>query len=47
LQRADVHDVDEPGVYAALMQLQPDTYTVERSPKKSGAPRNTNTLGCA
>jgi len=30
LQRADVHELDEARGYAALMQLQPDTYTVER-----------------
>jgi ParB family chromosome partitioning protein len=29
LQRADVHELDEARGYAALMQLQPDTYTVE------------------
>jgi ParB family transcriptional regulator, chromosome partitioning protein len=29
LQRADVHELDEARGYATLMQLQPETYTVE------------------
>src|SRR5271168_2810342 len=29
LQRADVHELDEARGYSALIQLQPDTYTVE------------------
>ena len=42
LQRADVHELDEARGYAALMQLQPDTYTVETlaEPKSDGR-RNT------
>jgi ParB family chromosome partitioning protein len=36
LQRADVHELDEARGYAALMQLQPDTYTVETLAKKIG-----------
>jgi ParB family chromosome partitioning protein len=29
LQRTDVHELDEARGYAALIELQPDTYTVE------------------
>src|SRR6266404_2975692 len=36
LQRADVHELDEARGYAALMQLQPDTYTVEALAEKVG-----------
>ena len=36
LQRADVHELDEARGYAALMQLQPDTYTVETLAEKIG-----------
>jgi len=36
LQRADVHELDEARGYAALMQLQPDTYTVEVLAEKIG-----------
>src|SRR6266481_5483873 len=36
LQRADVHELDEARGYAALMQLQPDTYTVEILADKIG-----------
>src|SRR6267143_2080465 len=36
LQRADVHELDEARGYAALMQLQPDTYTVETIAEKVG-----------
>jgi ParB family transcriptional regulator, chromosome partitioning protein len=36
LQRADVHELDEARGYAALMQLQPDTYTVEVLAQKIG-----------
>jgi ParB family transcriptional regulator, chromosome partitioning protein len=36
LQRADVHELDEAQGYAALMQLQPDTYTVETIAAKVG-----------
>jgi ParB family transcriptional regulator, chromosome partitioning protein len=36
LQRADVHELDEARAYAALMQLQPDTYTVETLAEKIG-----------
>lgn len=36
LQRADVHELDEAQGYAALMQLQPDTYTVETLATKIG-----------
>jgi ParB family chromosome partitioning protein len=36
LQRADVHELDEARGYAALMQLQPDNYTVERLAEKIG-----------
>jgi ParB family chromosome partitioning protein len=36
LQRADVHELDEARGYAALMQLQPDTYTVEILAEKIG-----------
>ena len=36
LQRADVHELDEARGYAALMQLQPDTYTVETLAEKVG-----------
>lgn len=36
LQRADVHKLDEARGYAALMQLQPETYTVETLSEKIG-----------
>jgi ParB family chromosome partitioning protein len=36
LQRADVHELDEARGYSALMQLQPDTYTVETLAEKIG-----------
>jgi len=36
LQRADVHELDEARGYADLMQLQPDTYTVETLAEKIG-----------
>jgi ParB family chromosome partitioning protein len=36
LQRADVHELDEARGYLALMQLQPDTYTVETLADKIG-----------
>ncbi len=36
LQRADVHELDEAQGYAALMQLQPETYTVETISAKVG-----------
>src|SRR5205085_6240410 len=36
LQRANVHELDEARGYAALMQLQPDTYTVETLAEKIG-----------
>lgn len=36
LQRADVHELDEARGYAALMQLQPDVYTVEVLAEKIG-----------
>jgi ParB family transcriptional regulator, chromosome partitioning protein len=36
LQRADVHELDEARGYAALMRLQPDTYTVETLAEKIG-----------
>jgi ParB family chromosome partitioning protein len=36
LQRADVHELDEARGYAALMQMQPDTYTVETLAEKIG-----------
>lgn len=36
LQRADVHELDEARAYAALMQMQPDTYTVETLAEKIG-----------
>src|ERR1700691_2770264 len=36
LQRADVHELDEARGYVALMQLQPDTYTVETLAEKIG-----------
>src|SRR5207244_9311739 len=36
LQRADVNELDEARGYAALMQLQPDTYTVETLAEKVG-----------
>jgi ParB family transcriptional regulator, chromosome partitioning protein len=36
LQRAEVHELDEARGYAALMQLQPDTYTVETLAEKIG-----------
>jgi ParB family chromosome partitioning protein len=36
LQRADVHELDEARGYAALMQLQPETHTVETLAQKIG-----------
>lgn len=36
LQRADVHELDEARGYAALVQLQPETYTVETLAEKIG-----------
>jgi len=36
LQRADVHELDEARGYATLMQLQPETYTVETLAEKIG-----------
>src|ERR1700693_6126569 len=36
LQRADVHELDEARGYAALMQLQPETYNVETLAEKIG-----------
>lgn len=36
LQRADVHELDEARGYAALMKMQPDTYTVETLAEKIG-----------
>jgi len=36
LQRTDVHELDEAQGYAALMQLQPETYTVETISAKVG-----------
>ena len=36
LQRADVHELDEAQGYAALMQLQPNAYTVETLATKIG-----------
>ena len=36
LQRTDVHELDEARGYAALMQLQPDGYTVETLAEKIG-----------
>jgi ParB family transcriptional regulator, chromosome partitioning protein len=36
LQRTDVHELDEARGYAALMQLQPDVYTVEVLAEKVG-----------
>lgn len=36
LQRADVHELDEAQGYATLMQLQPETYTVETLAEKIG-----------
>src|SRR6266849_4032120 len=36
LQRADVHELDEARGYAALMHLQPETYTVEVLAEKIG-----------
>jgi ParB family chromosome partitioning protein len=36
LQRTDVHELDEAQGYATLMQLQPDTYTVETLAEKIG-----------
>ena len=36
LQRADVHELDEARGYAALMQLQPETYTVETLAERIG-----------
>ena len=47
LQRADVHELDEARGYAALMQLQPETYTVETLAEKSGVRENTSMRGCA
>jgi hypothetical protein len=34
LQRADVHELDEARGYAALMKLQPQTYTIESLAEK-------------
>ena len=36
LQRADVHELDEARGYVALMQLQPENYTVEVLAEKIG-----------
>jgi ParB family transcriptional regulator, chromosome partitioning protein len=36
LQRADVHELDEARGYAALIAIQPDTYTVETLAEKVG-----------
>src|SRR5271169_6529273 len=36
LQRADVHELDEARGYAALIKMQPDTYTVETLAEKIG-----------
>ncbi|MBS1841510.1 MAG: ParB/RepB/Spo0J family partition protein [Acidobacteria bacterium] len=36
LQRADVHELDEARGYAALIRMQPDTYTVETLAEKVG-----------
>src|SRR5271156_4277834 len=36
LQRADVHELDEARGYAALMKMQPKTYTVELLAEKIG-----------
>jgi ParB family transcriptional regulator, chromosome partitioning protein len=36
LQRADVHELDEARGYATLIQLQPETYTVETLAEKIG-----------
>ncbi len=36
LQRADVHELDEARGYVTLMQLQPETYTVETLAEKIG-----------
>jgi len=36
LQRADVHELDEARGYAALIQMEPDTYTVETLAEKIG-----------
>ena len=36
LQRSDVHELDEARGYVALMQLQPDTYTIETLAEKIG-----------
>jgi ParB family chromosome partitioning protein len=36
LQRAEVHELDEARGYAALMQLEPETYTVETLAEKIG-----------
>lgn len=36
LQRADVHELDEARGYATLMQMQPETYTVETLAVKIG-----------
>src|SRR5271154_2472469 len=36
LQRADVHELDEARGYAALMNLEPETYTVETIAEKIG-----------
>src|SRR6266851_3889526 len=40
LQRADVHELDEARGYAALMHLQPDTYSVETLAEKIGRSEN-------
>jgi len=40
LQRADVHELDEARGYAALMQLQPENYTVEVLAEKIGRSEN-------
>src|SRR5271170_8392862 len=36
LQRTDVHELDEARGYAALIEMQPDTYTVETLAEKVG-----------
>jgi ParB family chromosome partitioning protein len=36
LQRADVHELDEARGYAALMKLEPRTYTIETLAEKIG-----------
>lgn len=46
LQRADVHEFDEARGYAALMQLQPDTYTVETLAEKIGRSEKSCTPVC-